>query len=96
MTLDFQVADVSKPLLAVERIVEKGNIVVFGPGEEWNFIFNRNTEDKVTLKPNGRGSYLMKVEFVGGGSTKITVDSRAEESVCPWEWGQQFGCKEAQ
>eukprot|EP00973_Karenia_brevis_P062293 8663804-Karenia_brevis.AAC.1 len=35
----------------------------------------------------------MKVEFVGGGSTEITVDSGVEESVCPWEWGQQFGCR---
>eukprot|EP00973_Karenia_brevis_P069300 9636305-Karenia_brevis.AAC.1 len=45
------------------------------------------------LKANGRGSYLMKVDFIGGGSTEITVDSGAEESVCPWEWGQQFGCR---
>eukprot|EP00973_Karenia_brevis_P060204 8377165-Karenia_brevis.AAC.1 len=45
------------------------------------------------LRPNGRGSYLLKVEFVGGGSTEITVDSGAKESVCPWEWGQQFGCR---
>eukprot|EP00973_Karenia_brevis_P002889 393023-Karenia_brevis.AAC.1 len=37
----------------------------------------------------------MKVEFVGGGGTEITVDSGAEESVCPWEWGQQFGCRVA-
>eukprot|EP00973_Karenia_brevis_P027468 3788980-Karenia_brevis.AAC.1 len=35
----------------------------------------------------------MKVEFVGGGSTEITVDSGAEESVCPWAWGQQLGCR---
>ena len=33
----------------------------------------------------------MVVDFVGGGKTKITVDSGAEESVCPWEWGLQFG-----
>eukprot|EP00973_Karenia_brevis_P050669 7037633-Karenia_brevis.AAC.1 len=47
------------------------------------------------LKPNGRGSYLMKVNFVGGGPTEITVESGAEESVCPWEWGEHFGCKDA-
>eukprot|EP00973_Karenia_brevis_P009006 1219967-Karenia_brevis.AAC.1 len=63
MSLNFQVAAVSKPLLAVKRIVEKGNHVSFGP------------------------------EFVGGGKTEVTVDSGAEESVCPWEWGQQFGCR---
>eukprot|EP00973_Karenia_brevis_P085294 11837594-Karenia_brevis.AAC.1 len=32
------------------------------------------------LKPNGRGSDLMKTHFIGGGSTEITVDSGAEES----------------
>eukprot|EP00973_Karenia_brevis_P050483 7006612-Karenia_brevis.AAC.1 len=35
----------------------------------------------------------MKVVFVGGGETEVTVDRGAEESVCPWEWGQQFGCR---
>ena len=34
------------------------------------------------LKSNGRGSY--------------TVDSGAEESVCPWEWGSQFDAKPVQ
>ena len=32
---------------------------------------------------------------MGGGETEITVDSAAEESVCPWEWGTQFGLKSA-
>eukprot|EP00973_Karenia_brevis_P083668 11608613-Karenia_brevis.AAC.1 len=45
------------------------------------------------LKPNGRGSHLMKIDFAGRGPTEITVDSWAEESVCPWEWGQQLGCR---
>eukprot|EP00973_Karenia_brevis_P083878 11639326-Karenia_brevis.AAC.1 len=67
MILDLQVADVSKPLLVRKRILEKGKMVVLGPGDEDNFIFNRKPGDKVMLKPNGRGSYLMKVEFVGGG-----------------------------
>eukprot|EP00973_Karenia_brevis_P033326 4597129-Karenia_brevis.AAC.1 len=35
----------------------------------------------------------MKVNFVGGGPTEIPVDSGAEESVCPWEWGVHVGCK---
>eukprot|EP00973_Karenia_brevis_P037717 5204074-Karenia_brevis.AAC.1 len=46
MILDFQVAEVSKPLLAVKRIAENGNIVVFGPGEEDNSTLNRKTGDK--------------------------------------------------
>ena len=38
----------------------------------------------------------MEVMFVGGGRTTITVDSGAEENVCPWDWGEGlFGTKEA-
>ena len=90
MCLGFQVADVKKPLISVRRIVEKGNHVSFGPAVEDNYIINKKTGDKLMLKPNGNGSYLMEVCFVGGGRTEITVDSGAEENVCPWEWGAQF------
>eukprot|EP00973_Karenia_brevis_P072255 10039230-Karenia_brevis.AAC.1 len=39
----------------------------------------------------------MQVAFAGGGgATEITVDSGAEESVCPWERGQQFGTRRAE
>ena len=30
----------------------------------------------------------------GRGKTKITVDSAAEESVCPKVWGEHFGTEE--
>ncbi len=36
----------------------------------------------------------MDVGFAGGEKTVITVDSGAKESVCPWEWGVQFGTDE--
>ena len=54
---------------------------------------NQETGDKMMLKSNGKGSYLMDVCFVGGGRTEITVDSGAEENVCPWGWGSQFETK---
>jgi hypothetical protein len=92
--LGFQVADVQKLLVSVKRILEKGNLVQFGPGVGENYIFNKGTGDKLLLKPNGKGSYLMEVGFVGGGKTSITVDSGAEENVCPWGWGEQSGIKE--
>ena len=96
MGLTFQVADVKKPLVAVKRITEKGNWVVFGPGEEDNYIENKKTGDKMLLTPNGRGAYVMDVSFVGGQKTTITVNSGAEESVCPWNWGHEiFGTREA-
>ena len=42
-------------------------------------------------------SYIMEVEFIGGGETEIVVDSGAEESVCPREWGEKlFGTAESE
>ena len=38
MKMGFQVNDVKKPLLSVKRIIDKGNIVGFGPNKEDNFI----------------------------------------------------------
>ena len=37
----------------------------------------------------------MDVQFVGGERTNITVDSGAEENVCPWDWGKQFETRDA-
>ena len=54
--LAFQVTDVHKPLMAVKRISEKGNIVHFGPNNDDNFIKNIATGDKLPLRPNGKGS----------------------------------------
>ena len=45
--LGFQVSDVQKPLAAVWRIAEKGNVVQFGPRPEDNFIKNLHTNKKV-------------------------------------------------
>jgi len=94
--LTSQVADVKKPLVAVKRIIEKGNHVSFGPQPEDCYIMNKQSGDKMLLKSNGKGSFLMDVCFVGGERTSITVDSGAEENVCPWEWGHAlFGMREA-
>ena len=46
------------------------------------------------LRENGRGSYIMDVDFVGGGKGQITVDSGAEENVCPTDWGRKFRVNE--
>lgn len=79
MNLRFQVADVKKPLMSVKRIVEKGNNAGFGPKNEDNYMLNEVSGNNMILKPNGRGSYLMNVQFVGGGKAEITADSAAEE-----------------
>ena len=36
----------------------------------------------------------MQVGFPGGEVTQITVDSGAEENVCPKWWGEQFATEE--
>ena len=95
MSLTFQVTSVNKPLLAVKRVTEKGNHVSFGPKVEDNFIENKATGDKIMLRPNGRGSYLLDVYFEDGVKTAITLDSGAEESVCPRNWGSQFKLQQA-
>ena len=91
LALTFQVAEVKKPLISVKRITEKGNQVCFGPRKEDSFILNVETGDKVFLRKNGRGSYLLDVTFASGRKAEITVDSGAEESVCPWGWGEEYG-----
>ena len=53
-------------------------------------FWNKATGKKMMLKRRGKGSYVMEVQFVGGEKTMITVDSGAEESVCPWEWGERL------
>ena len=35
----------------------------------------------------------MLIDFEGGGRGEITVDSGAEESVCPVEWAPNFGVR---
>ena len=93
--MTFQVTDVKKPLMSVARVAEKGNIIQFGPKPTDNFIQTGDGQ-KIPLEENGRGSYLMTVDFVGGGRGTITVDSGAEDSVCPKEWAKQFGTSEAE
>ena len=91
MGLKFQVADVVNPLIAVKRLTEKGNFVCFGPKEEDCYIVNHESGNKMPLKPNGKGSYLMRVGFEDGTKTNIVVDSGAEENVCPLWWGEKYG-----
>ena len=80
--------DCVKPLIAVKRVVERGNPVCFGPGKGENYIVNKESRDKLMLKENGKWSCLMEVNFVVGGKAQIMVDSGAEENLCPKDWGE--------
>jgi len=86
----FQVTDVKKPLLAVKRIKEGGNLVQFGPEEKDNFIMNIGTKDKVYLREDPRGTFVLDAMFPDGSWTEITVDSGAAENVCPSDWAQGY------
>ncbi len=61
--LTFQVTDVKKPLLAVRRLVERGNVVSFGPGPSENYIMNVETGKKIPMEKRG-GSFVIKAHFV--------------------------------
>ena len=63
MGLTFQVTDVKKPLLAVRRLVEKGNKVVLAEGEGESFIQNMATKVKVPVKKKG-GAFVIEAHFV--------------------------------
>ena len=77
----------------------------FGDEDSECFIQNKQTKKKVIMKKK-RGSYVIEVEFVKDevgadgvwkrtplGKETITIDSGAEESVCPMGWGESFGMK---
>ena len=102
MVMDFQVCEVKKALAAGHKICRAGNVVQFGEKDEECFIRNKTTGKKVMMRKKG-GSYVMDVGFVekvaGGwvsrGVAEITVDSGAEESVCPLGWREWFGMVKA-
>ena len=95
MRLHFHVADVSKPLLSVKRIADCGNAVHFGPGEHDNYIYNPESGHKVMLRETRSGSYVLDVALAESGRTEITVDSGAEDNVCPTDWAPEFPCGHA-
>ena len=63
----FQVSDVTKPLAAVVKIAEKGNVVQFGPREEHCFIQNLGTGKRIPIKKEGN-AYVLNVEFMSQAS----------------------------
>ena len=65
------------------------------------FIKNERTNRKIFVRKK-KGSYVLDVEFVTKtngeavslGKGVITIDSAAEEPVCPLDWGGAFPLKE--
>ena len=63
MEAKFEVTNVRKPLMAVARVVDAGNVVQFGPGPRDNFIMNVGSKDKVYLRRRGN-SFVLRGELV--------------------------------
>jgi hypothetical protein len=61
--LRFQVTDVKKPLLAVRRLVERGNRVSFGPEPSENYVENIMTGRKIMMEKRG-GAFIIRANFV--------------------------------
>jgi hypothetical protein len=83
----FQVCDVRRALACVARIVEKGNRVVFDGESD---IQNVATGKKIEMRKKGR-AYVIDVVTENGRKEEITIDSAAEESVCPERWAESCG-----
>ena len=63
MGLVFQVTDVKKLLLAVRRLVEKGNRVVLSAGDGESYIQNVSSKIKIPIVKKG-GSFVIEANFV--------------------------------
>ena len=59
-SITFQATEVKKPLAAVSKILDKGNVVV--SSRKGSYILNEKTGKKIELKEE-RGTFVMEVEF---------------------------------
>ena len=66
LEMGFQVTDVKKPLLAVSRLCERGNLVQFGPEPHQNFVMNVATGERLTMLRRGN-SWVLPGEFAEAG-----------------------------
>ena len=63
--LKFQVTDVRRPLLAVRRLVEKGNTVVMSEKVGGSYIENREKQVRIPIVKKA-GSFVIEAQFVKG------------------------------
>ena len=69
--LKFQVTDVKRPLLAVRRLVEKGNVVMFGPEPHQTYILHVASGRRIPMERRG-GTFVIKAHFVKELSSGFT------------------------
>ena len=96
--MGFEVCSVKRALASVARICGKGNKVVFDEEEsgEGSYIENKMTGNRIKMRRKGN-AWVVDVNMVGTGqAAEIWVDSVAEESVCPQDFGVEFGLSKAE
>ena len=59
--MEFHATDVRRPLAAVNKIVDAGNIVQFGPREEDNFIERVEGGGRVKIRRKGAPGFARQV-----------------------------------
>ena len=96
--MGFEVCDVKRALASVARICSKGNRVVFDGEDdrEGSYIENKTIGNRIKMRRKGN-AWVVDVNMVGTGqAAEIWVDSAAEESVCPQDFGMEFGMTKAE
>ena len=91
--MNFEVCDVKRALASVARICSRGNKVVFGALEDegGSYIENIKSGNRIKMRRKGN-AWVVDVNMIGTEkAAEIWVDSAAEESVCPREFGVEFG-----
>ena len=76
-TAEFQCTTVTRPLMSVARIVDKGNRVVFD--ETGGYVENVNADKKVKIIKD-RGTFAIEVEFM------ITEEAKDTSSGFTRQW----------
>ena len=80
MVLDFNVADVKKPLASAVRVAQAGNRVIME--EEGSYIENKRTGECMQVRIEN-DTFVFDVEFENSELGKITLDSGAGCNVWP-------------
>lgn len=78
--IEFNVADVKKPLASAAKMVRNGNRVVLD--EDGSFIMNKATGECMEVKVKDE-TFIFDVQFENGKSGVITLDSGAGVHVWP-------------
>ena len=95
--MGFEVFNVKRALASVARICSRGNREVFDGEEDsdGSYIENKTTGNRIKMRRKGN-AWVVDVNMVGTGeAAEIWVDSAAEESVCPQDFGMEFGMTKA-